>query len=65
MGYIEIYEKAKEIIGEENIDDYRPAVFTTEHATFLSGVEVYVPNTIMIWLKNGDCIWYRSRNEET
>jgi hypothetical protein len=59
MTYGEIYEKAKAVIGEENILDYRPAVLSTESDTFLAGVMACVPNTIMIWLKNGDLIWYR------
>ena len=50
MTYGDIYKKAKEIIREENIVDYRPAILD----------DVNVPNTIMIWLKNGDCIWYRA-----
>lgn len=59
MTYGDIFKKAKEVIGEENILDYRPAVLSTEPDTFLAGVEVCVPDTIMIWLKNGDLIWYR------
>ena len=55
-----VYKKAKEIIGEENIEDYRPAVLSMEPDTFLDGVNAFIPNTIMIWLKNGDCIWYRA-----
>jgi hypothetical protein len=56
----DVFNKAKAVIGAENIDDYRPAIFSTEQDTFLDGVNAYVPNTIMIWLKNGDCIWYRA-----
>jgi hypothetical protein len=59
MTYGEIYKKAKAIIGEENIVDYRPAILSTEQDTFLAGIAACVPNTIMIWLKNGDLIWYR------
>lgn len=59
MTYEEIFEKAKAVIGEENIVDYRPAVLATESDSFLGGVEACVPSTIMIWLKNGDAIWYR------
>ena len=62
MTYGEIFNKAKEIIGEENIDDYRPAVFSAEPDTMLDGVEHCVPNTINIWLKNGDIIWYRVKD---
>ena len=62
MTYGEIYEKAKEVIGEENIFDYRPAVLGTDEDTMFAGVRACVPNTIMIWLKNGDCIWYRANN---
>lgn len=65
MTYKEIFEKAKEVIGEENIEDYRPAVFSTQYDTFLSGIETCVPDTIMIWLRNGDTVWYRARDEGT
>lgn len=61
LTYEDIYRKAKETIGEENIVDYRPAVFSTEPDTFLDGIRVAIPNTIMIWLKNGDCIWYKAK----
>ena len=61
MTYGEIFEKAKTVIGEENIYDYRPAVLVTEMDSFLGGVAACVPNTIMIWLKNGDAIWYRAK----
>ncbi len=64
MKYGEIYNRAKAVIGEENIDDYRPAVLSTEPDTFLEGVEFCIPNTIMIWLKNGDAIWYRAKDGE-
>lgn len=64
MKYEDIYKKAKEVIGEENIYDYRPAVFSALQGTFLDGVNVCIPNTIMIWLKNGDCIWYRADGEK-
>ena len=60
MKYEDIYNKAKEVIGEENILDYRPAVFSAAPDTFLDGVEKCVPNTIMVWLKNGDSVWYRA-----
>ena len=56
----EIYQRAKEVIGDENILEYRPAVFDTAEDTMLSGVSFCIPDTIMIWLKNGDCIWYRA-----
>ena len=68
MTYGDIFEKAVSIIGLENVNDYRPAVyegrlngmFDFPHATC-------VPNTIMIWLKNGDRIVYRAAEpkEET
>ena len=60
MTYEAIYKKACEVIGEENIDDYRPAVFEAKPDTMLDGLEICVPNTIMIWLKNRDLIWYRA-----
>ena len=60
MTYEEVYERACKVIGKENILTYRPAVFSTEPDTFLDGIEAFVPNTIMIWLKNEDIIWYRS-----
>ena len=55
-----IFARAKAVIGEENIVDHRPAYVSTQDDGFLAGVEAFVPNTIMIWLKNGDCIWYRA-----
>ena len=64
MSPIDVYKKAKEVIGDENIDDYRPAIFSAEPSTFLDGVEMYIPNTIMVWLKNGDLIWYRAKDSE-
>ena len=60
MTYEAIYKKACEVIGAENIDDYRPAVFEAKPDTMLDGLEICVPNTIMIWLKNRDLIWYRA-----
>ena len=63
MTYGEIYQKAKEIIGEENIDDYRPAgdfyiddiVKIIEH----EGKQYpTVPMGIRMWLKNGDSVIY-------
>ncbi len=62
MTYGEIYQKAKGVLGEENILDYRPAVFEMMPESMLDGVRMCIPNTIMIWLKNGDCIWYRAEN---
>ncbi len=56
----EMLARAKAVIGEENIVDYRPAVLETHEDTMLDGICVCVPNTIMIWLKNGDAIWYRA-----
>ena len=64
MTYDDIYKKACDVIGAENISMYRPAVFSTEPDTFLHGVEAFIPNTIMIWLKNDDLIWYRAREGE-
>ena len=61
MTYGDIYKKAKEVIGEENIVDYRPAVLSAE--PFLDGVNIRISNTIMIWLKNGDCIWYKAKED--
>ena len=60
MTYEAIYKKACEVIGKDNIEDYRPAVFEAKPDTMLDGLERCVPNTIMIWLKNGDLIWYRA-----
>ena len=48
MTYEAIYKKACEVIGKENIDDYRPAVFEAKPDTMLDGLERCVPNTIMI-----------------
>ena len=65
MKYGEILERAKETIRAESIADYRPAVMSLEPDTFLDGVEVCVPNTIMVWLKNGDSLWYRVKDEHS
>ena len=54
----EIYERAKAIIGEENISDYRPAVIEGAPDTFFEGQRL-IPNTITIWLKNGDWLMYQ------
>lgn len=59
MTYGEIYEKAVKVIGRENVSDYRPAVYEGR----LNGMydfphNINIPNTIMIWLKNGDRIVY-------
>ena len=59
MTYAEIYNKAKEVIGEENIDDYRPAVIAGDPESFFE-FETCLKDTIMIWLKNGDTIMYRA-----
>ena len=60
MTYGDIFDKAKAVIGEENILDYRPAVLSFEQDTFIDGLEVCIPNMIIVWLKNGDCLWYRA-----
>ena len=60
----EIYNKAKQVIGEENITDYRPAIFSTAPDTMCGEIELFVPNTIMIWLENGDVIWYRANENK-
>lgn len=56
--YGEIYERAKSVIGEENILDYRPAVIEGAPDTFFEGQRC-IPNTITIWLKNGDWLMYQ------
>ena len=61
MTYGEIYNKAKKIIGEENILDYRPAVFSGNPDSMFD-FETCIPNTIMIWLKNGDVMMYRDNS---
>ncbi|MBR4334417.1 MAG: hypothetical protein IKP72_17230 [Clostridia bacterium] len=58
MEYKDIFDRAKAVIGEENILDYRPAVMEFAPDTFIRGQHL-IPDTIMIWLKNGDCIMYR------
>lgn len=58
MTYKDIFDRAKAVIGEENISDYRPAVMEFAEDTFITGQHL-IPYTIMIWLKNGDCIMYR------
>ena len=63
MTFGDIYKKAKKVIGEENIVDYRPAVFSGNPDTMFD-FEVGIPQTIMIWLKNGDTMLYRANSEE-
>ena len=60
MTYEEIFERAKSVIGEENIDDYRPAVIEGAPDTFFETWHC-IPNTITIWLKNGDWLMYQCR----
>lgn len=59
MIYRDIYDKAAGIIGRENIEDYRPAVYAVstpiDNAIMATNTE-----TITIWLKNGDVIIYKS-----
>jgi hypothetical protein len=55
----EILNRAKTVIPEEQIVDYRPAVFEGSPDTMCEFSAV-IPNIIMIWLKNGDCIWYKA-----
>ena len=58
MEYKQIFERAKAVIGEENILDYRPAVAEGAPGTFFEGQRM-IPNTITIWLKNGDWLMYQ------
>lgn len=64
MTYREIYDRAVTVIGTENIDDYRPATIEFASGSMLDVGEINAPNTIIIWLKNGDCIWYKAVNYE-
>lgn len=65
MTYHDIFERAASIIGRENISDYRPAVYEGRlNGMFDFPRTVYVPNAIMIWLKNGDRIVYRAVEKE-
>lgn len=57
----EVYEIAKSVIGEENIVDCRPAVIEGAPDTFIEG-QFIIPNTITIWLKNGDWLMYQHVN---
>ena len=60
MTYDEIYEKAVKVIGRENVSDYRPAVYEGRlNGMFEFPRKTCIPNSIMIWLKNGDRIVYR------
>lgn len=60
MTYGEIFERAVTIIGRENVSDYRPAVYQGKlNGMFDFPQSTDVPNTIMIWLKNGDRMVYR------
>ena len=60
MTYEEIFERAKSVIGEENIDDYRPAIIEGAPDTFFE-MGRCIPNTITIWLKNGDWLMYQHK----
>ena len=62
MTYEEIFERAKSVIGEENIDDYRPARIEGAPNTFFE-MRRCIPNTITIWLKNGDWIMYQHKTD--
>ena len=56
-----VYNKAKELIGEENILQYRPTVISGNPDTMFD-FEALIPDTITIWLRNGDTIMYRSND---
>ena len=58
--YAEIFEKAKTVIGEENIIDYRPAVIGNCDEV----IYAVMPLSITIWLKKGDCLIYRDCSTE-
>ena len=58
MTYSEIFERAKSVIGEDNISDYRPAVIGGALDTFFKG-QCCIPDTITVWLKNGDWLMYQ------
>ena len=61
MTYGEIFERAVSIIGRENVNDYRPAVYEGRlNGMFDFPYNTDIPNAIMIWLKNGDRIVYRA-----
>lgn len=66
MIYGEIYEKAAALIGKENISDYRPATIEEElhgdDGIVTNFKQICVPNTVCIWLKNGDIVWYCDRS---
>lgn len=65
MTYGEIYEKAVCVIGRENIEDYRPAMYEGRlNGMFNFPHLMAIPNAIMIWLKNGDRIVYRAVEPE-
>jgi hypothetical protein len=55
MIYRDIYEKAASIIGRENVEDYRPAVYE---------VPAPMDSAITIWLKNGDVIIYKAMEDK-
>lgn len=65
MTYREIYKKAVGIIGFENIEDYRPAFIESKLNGMYDFLQLrQIPNTICIWLKNGDCIYYINKSKE-
>ena len=64
MTYREIFEKAVEIIGPENISDYRPADFEGRlNGMFDVPGPASIENAIVIWLINGDRILYRAKEQ--
>ena len=61
MTYGEVFERAVEVIGRENVSDYRPAMYQERlNGMFDFPRVVDVPNAVVIWLKNGDRIVYRA-----
>ena len=64
MTYHEIFERAVSVIGRENVLNYRPAVYEGRlNGMFNFPLAGCVPNTIMIWLKNGDRLVYQAVEE--
>ena len=51
----DILERAKKVIGEKNISDWRPTVI----GNYDEVVYALVPNAITIWLNNGDVLIYK------
>ena len=61
MTYAELFNKAVKALNldESKINDWRPA-----DAGYLYGIQVHIPNAIIIWLNTGERIIFIDKMEE-